>query len=279
VRGLALLALAACGPRAAPPGLVPSDLPLDGVAYLNAWLLGRTSANQALGTFVPEDAKAVDGSSGQRTSCSSWFEVVDADVPSRPPKLLGGTPDAAKSAGIPEGGEATVWPDFAPTGRQVAAIKDPHGLAACCQGDPAACTGRYIGEVLVGTGKLYRVDRSAGAPQWYPAAKVGGPYAVRLSGNPYVGEECGAWREGVPRAAHGTFVLGVSTATRSEENARADALRQARQAALAWLKANNLGDSHLNDLSEERWCVESFPGETGEMEHLAHLLAYQPEKK
>ncbi len=273
---LLVLALAACGPRAAPAGFVPSDLPVDGVKYLNAWLLGDASPTDALGTFVPDGAGAVDGTSGARTACSEWFEVIDADLPSRAPKLYGATPAAGERVRVPVGGEGTVWPAFEPSERQIAAIRDPRGLAACCEGRPDQCTSRYVGEVLSGNGKLYRLDRSSGAPRWFETGHASGPYALRLAGNPYVGDACGAWREGVPRAATGTFVLGVSTATRSADNARADALRQARQAANTWLRAEGLGDSKLDELTEERWCVESFPGESGAIEHLAHVLAYLP---
>jgi len=276
VRVPVLLALAGCGPRAAPAGFVPSDLPLDGVAYLNAWVLGATAPKDALGRFVSDFATAVDGASGERTACSEWFEIVDAEVPSRPPQLLGATPAAAAAVKVPAGGEPTLWPGFAPTSRQVAAIRDPHGLAKCCAGRPDACTARYVGEVLSGNGKMYRLDRSSGAAEWYPAASASGPYALRLAGNPYVGEDCGAWRDGVPLAVNGTFVVGVSTATRFEDNARADALRQARQTANSWLREHGLGDSKLAELSEERWCVESFSGESGATEHLAHVLAYLP---
>lgn len=267
--------LAGCGPKALAPGDAPTGLPLDGVAYLNAWALGSASPKDALGRFV-EDGDPLDGESGRRTACSEWFEVREIDLPSRPPVLMGATPAAADWLGGPEGGEATFWLDFAPRERLAAVVKDPRGLAECCAADPGACGSGYVSEVLAGSGRAYRLDRTDGAPAWYKARAIDGPYLLRVTGNPYTGPDCGSWRDNPPRAATGSYLLGVSTATRSEENARADAARKAKDAARGWLKQERKSDTLLARLTEERWCVESFQGEGGNTEWIAQVLAYLP---
>ncbi len=272
---LMLLALAACAGKPLPPGKAPTSQPIDGVEYLNAWALGTTSPKDALGRFV-EEGQALDGESGRRTACSEWFDVQELDLPSRPPVLMGATPATADWLGGPDDGDATFWLDFAPRSRTGAVVRDPHGLAECCSANPDSCGPSYVSEILSGAGKAYRLDRTDGAPAWYKAKALDGPYLLRVTGNPYAGPECGSWRDNPPRAATGTFLLGVSTATRSEENARADATRKAKDAARGWLKQAALGDSLLARMTEERWCVESFQGQGGSTEWIAQVLAYLP---
>ena len=156
-----LLALAACAGKALPPGKAPTDQPVDGVPYLNAWALGSTNPKDALGRFV-EDGQALDGESGRRTACSEWFDVQELDLPSRPPVLMGATPATAEWLGGPDDGDATFWLDFAPRSRMGAVVRDPRGLAECCAANADACGPSYVSEILSGSGKAYRLDRTDG---------------------------------------------------------------------------------------------------------------------
>jgi hypothetical protein len=241
-------------------------------------MLGRASPSDALGRFVPDGQVPIDGSSGEKTRCSEWFETIDLDLPSRPPALWGASPEAAAPFGAKGPRMTTLYLDFAPTKRVGSAIRDPHGLAQCCERSPDQCTSSYIAEVLEGSGRAYRLDQAAEGTDWYAAGRLAGAYGIRLSGNPYSGPDCGSWRDDPPRASHGTFLLGVSTTTHSEENARTDALRQARSGAITWLRAHKKGDALLDEMTEERWCLQAFPGENGDAEHLAQVLAYLPEE-
>lgn len=271
MRWAPLLLLLACAAR--PAAHVPGNVPIAGVRYQNAHLIGA-EGRSLLGGFVTPGAWPIGPHDVQRTACSEHFEVVDAEARPLGQAVFGAAPEIARKLHLNDGDAPGVaWADVQPGTRQIAAIRDPTALARCCTADPGACTDRYVAEILTGSGRLYRPE---GEPaQWFPASKVRGAFGFRLGGNPYVGPDCGTWQHGAPAAVKGRFFLGVSTTTFNEETARRDALSKARREARDWLRAEGRGDSELGQLREERWCVERF-GEGGERRHLAHVLLYLP---
>lgn len=274
VRALLLaLIVGGCGPKRAPAGLVPDDLPLAGLRYHNAHLLppGRT---QALGGFVDPDLWPVDPDAARQTACSAHFERVD--LPARPMRqpVFAAHPAVAAKRGYPESAEPGVaWGQVELGRRRVAAIADPDALAACCAEQPDACGERYVAEVLTGHGSLWRPD---GDGAWRKVTDVSGPFAFRLGGNPYAGAQCGPWTEAVPVAARGAYFVAASNLTFSEEAARTDAQGKGRQQARVWLREHGHGDGALTTLREERWCVDTVP-DSGGTRYLAQVLLYLPE--
>jgi hypothetical protein len=261
-RVLLLLSLVACA-RPAPPGVVPADAAVAGARYQNAHLGGPGRA--ALGRFVDPEAWPLDASMAEETACSRHFTVRrQDDAPSGGAGVFSGPG--------PEQPEVR-YVVYEPEPALVAAIKAPDALRACCEEQPQACTAAFVGELVEGGGRSYRPE---GDPvRWVAAGRVSGSFGFRLVGNPYVGEDCGLWRQHPPVAASGRYVLGVSNATFTEDNARADARSRVELDARAWLREQGRGEAAVQRLREERWCIESFPG-AGGTQYLATVLAWLP---
>jgi hypothetical protein len=156
-------------------------------------------------------------------------------------------------------------------------IGDPGALAACCETEPDSCTGWFVSEVWVGTGRLHHAAADDdGALTWAPGATLHeSAWAFALGSNPYATGDCGSWQIALPTAAHGLYALGVSNATFSERTARADAEARLREDMLGRVRGRGLTDSLVDQMREERWCVDAFPGAGGE-QWIAQVLGYVP---
>jgi hypothetical protein len=264
--------LVACA-RSAPLDVVPQDAAVSGARYQNAHLL-RGAGRAALGRFIDPDAWPIDETMALQTACSQHFEVVRQDEAAGAASgVFSGPPELGPRFGLPADAPAVVFVDHRPDANLMAAIKAPDALRACCEAQPDACTAAFVGELVEGSGRSYRPQ---GDPvQWFAAGRVSGAFGFRLVGNPYVGDDCGLWRQHPPTATAGRYVLGVSNATFTEDNARADARSRVDRDARAWLREQGQGEAAVQRLREERWCVESFPG-AGGTQYVATVLTWLP---
>jgi len=254
---LAVLLVSGCAGRTSPAPAVPEGTPTEGSAHLNQHLLGGGAARAALGRMVDPERWPLDGTMGEAHPCSRHLGVDAAEA-------------APPATGLWTAPDQTLYIEVEPKPGLVARIEDVRGLQQCCAEN--ACPGAWFGEAASGVGKSWRPE----ADGWAKAGSVNGPFGLRLHGNPFVGEDCGLWRQFPPVTSDGRFFLGVSNTTWSPDNARLDARKKAEGAAKAWLRQESLGDRPMSDLVELRWCVESFPGVSGGDDHLATLLAWLP---
>lgn len=275
MRVAAAVLVVGCGPKAVPIAY-PTDLQPVAMAQSDAFLLYQPGADP-VGAFASGDpAPGVDERGPGRTSCSAFLSLADS-APTLPPHgLVHAGADAAVRAGRPSPkGTSVVWAELSALPGRRASIGDPNGLATCCLTTPEACTGWYVSETWVGTGRLHHPEQGEdGAIAWTAGATIHqSPWAFRLSSNPYATPDCGSWQLELPVAQRGVFALGVSNATFSERTARADAVARLREGMLLQLRQRGLSDGLVDQMREERWCVEAFPGAGGE-QWIAQVLAY-----
>ena len=275
MRSLLALLLTCCGPKPVPVAY-PLAVP-DTLANENVHLLYQPGA-ESIGSFsASEPGPAADERGLGRTACSEFLAVTPSE-PSVPPRgLVNAGPEAAVRAGRASAdGAVTVWGDVVPQAGRKAAIADPNGLSACCQAHPDGCSGWYVSETWSGTGQMHHPTVAEGGMAWATGATLHeSPWAFALSSNPYVSPGCGPWQLELPVASGGVYALGVSNATFSERTATTDAVARMRESMIVQLRQRGLSDGLVEQLREERWCVETFPGAGGD-QFIAQVLAYVP---
>ncbi len=228
-----------------------------------------------LGAFGEEVGRGGDERMAPgRTVCSEHLLV--RPTPATAPKggWVYASPEAnARRGGGGGEGDHLAWVDVVPAAGLEAVIGDPSALAACCATQADACTGWFVDRVFVGSGTFHH---PTGGANWAAGTSFTGvPYAFSMGSNPYATPDCGAWQLELPRAADGIYALGVSNATFAERTATADATARLRESAIAGLRAAGASDALVEQMREERWCIDAFPGAGGE-QFIAQVLAYIP---
>lgn len=170
---LALVPLAAAaGGRKAPPPVTPSGptlVPQSGLFLRNAF---DTDPTEYIGAFVTTSDGVPDETAAAKLSCSnfvSWKEVDAGGV--KTTDLFTASAGTAFKLGVPplvgvEGGadrSATLLVQYTATRKWQAVVDDPGGFATCCATYPDQCRGRYVGEFLGGTGRIYAEVQSGAA--------------------------------------------------------------------------------------------------------------------
>ena len=255
---------------------VPTDLPLDASGVARRHLL--VSAESApLGRFAGSETAPLDETKTRKTACTSYFSEFDESLDNDVLRgLYSATPDAASRWDIHAPGSeiVTVWRAPAASKLRRAGISDPSALEACCSANPEACDPWFVSAIHIGAGTL-AWQTSAEGWLFGRTTEAPGQFAFELAANPYATDGCGTWQRSVPAATSGSYFLGVSNATFTEDNARRDAVLRATEQASTHLREQGHSDVALEALREERWCIDTFPG-AGGTQHLAHVLLYLP---
>ena len=262
---------------------VPAGLPLDSARFLNSHFYGGTqdTAEDLLGRFVTGRAFPIDETDAVKSACSSHFTIEHQAEASAKLGVFSTTSASALRAGantaLVVNDTQPIWVDYRPTGRKLAIIEDAHVMQACCKNNPDACTASYVAELIMGEGEAYfRAVDEDGKEAWQRGSELSGVLGFRLGANPFVGEGCGPWQDSLPIAHRGIFFLGVSNTLSSDERAREDAMYNARSQARKWLRDQGRGDGLLELLGDFRWCIETAPNESGDVDHVAQVLTYIP---
>jgi hypothetical protein len=276
---LAILATACGGAPVDTDGRgVPSDTPVRLTpprqsVYLRASFDADPSA--AIGRFLPDDlaADAVDENQAATTRCSrfvkykvvpasgSYDETLNSSVgvsgslgfqPVAGP--AGGSVDASYSRG------SALRVRYQVTAKMEAEIADADAFDQCCRAAPDQCSGRFVGEMLRGTGEVFQfagndagvkaggtdrahgvsadVDYKQGAA-WKRLTTFEDVYFAFRTQAASLGKAadtggCG-WALKVPTSLDGQYFVGVSTPAASEAQARDFAARDAQVQAVRYL--------------------------------------------
>ena len=119
-----------------------------------------------VGRFVPDNLKPeeVDENSAAQTRCSQFFSTKVVNSSQDMDEVIYSSTKAAASVGIPKLGgvnasnntEGRVRVKYTLVKRIQTVVSDPAGLDRCCKAQPDQCTGKIIGEFLMGSGEVYQ---------------------------------------------------------------------------------------------------------------------------
>lgn len=270
---LALL-VAACGPAPLPagsPGLATSiSLPSPSrsiqlrVAFdKDPWVY--------VGRFIPDAARPeeIDENSAVVTRCTKFIKPRAVDAEQQMDETMYVSRSASASLGLPMVGAV----DAALASKSRVRVKyslvrkiqsdiDADGLARCCKADPSQCTGRVIGEFLMGTGEVllstkesdragvdvtavrpvtasadYRSDdgwkkKTSFKDVYFAFLTQATPTAVTTAAS--APGDC-SWCDTLPGSLDGKYFCGVSPDGPDEAASRALAMRAAREQVVQYL--------------------------------------------
>lgn len=216
--------------------------------------------------------------------------------------------------------DSVVRVNYTLTGKMIANIDDPDAFTECCRAEPDQCARRYIGEFIQGTGSVYHeaargvgaegegMDPTSGVSggvefshgtNWQRAVEFDNPvyFAFKVTETPFAQQaiqgaqdtvdaapvaQCDGWMDAVPVKSGGTYYLGISKESRSEQGARNRALNNAEsqadssgQITLPPGVDEYTASGMLPGIAAEDWCVETIPTDKGDR-FVARVLAYQP---
>ena len=254
----AALLLSACS-KHGPVGGGNTVMPT-GQVYLRSSF--DADASSYMGRFVPLGASAPDETTAMPLACSQYVtqrfvdgggvKYTELFEMSQSVAARVGVPLAQAKASAQRSQVARV--EYQLTGKLVTTIADPAAFAQCCADQPGQCTNQYVGEMLQGTGKIYRqaaasagADASAVTPEgagaivmshgqtWEQAIEFPNPvyFGFKLTENPYkrVSSQCGDWVDRPPTAPGGRYYVARGNDAKTEEQARTRAMRAAWQQA------------------------------------------------
>lgn len=225
-----------------------------------------------LGRFLPDGIapEAVDENAAIATSCSKYIRprVVEAAqdmdesmyLSKQSNASLGFAPIASISGGQESLRAARVRYRVI---RKMQGDIDADGLVACCRTDPRQCTGRIIGEFIMGSGSILQVDEtrdhigaSGIVPQganlaaahdsqdgWRKVNEFENVYFAFLTtatptpliaDTPTTAADC-SWCDTLPQRLDGSYFCGISTEAASEAGARDMAMLHARIQAVKFV--------------------------------------------
>ncbi|MFH1466037.1 MAG: hypothetical protein ABIO70_16755 [Pseudomonadota bacterium] len=227
-----------------------------------------------VGRFLPAGAETVSEADALEMPCSPYIteKVVDASgmsfdeyfAASSSAKANLGIPDVL-GAGTDGAATSVVRVRYETAQKMQYEIADPAGFEACCQRAPGQCSERFVGEFLSGTGEVFysvgteaelkakalSTDYLAGLEvkdgrYWRSSLTFTKPlyFAFSVTSCPNCGGgdlpsgHCAdpgvTWDDTLPRSSQGQYFVGTSQVLDSESSARDDALRSAKQQALAF---------------------------------------------
>jgi hypothetical protein len=229
-----------------------------------------TDPSVYVGRFVPDGASPseIDENAGMVTRCSKFVHPKVVDSHQEMEETMYVSHKVAVSLGIPVAGVSasrdngdTVRVRYTIT-RKVQSDIDADGLVACCRAEPSQCTGKIIGEFLMGSGDILQTrddSESLGGHATTPQQiQAGGTFASssgakKLSSfkdvyfaflttaTPVAGgvqasdsADC-SWCDKVPGSLDGTYFCGLSGDASSEAEARDQAMRNAREQVVKFL--------------------------------------------
>lgn len=243
-----------------------------------------------LGRFVPRGAADLDESSAMPLGCSRFIthrfvegggvKMTETMQVSSELALRLGLPGVASIGGA-RTSNREVRVEYTLLGKVIAEPTDHDAFAQCCEERPDQCTDRYIGEFLQGTGVVYRGDArsrsanvegahggtglkgEAGASdghRWSQLIEFPNPVYFAFKVTPTTQRRstssCGRWVDSPPTEEGHVFFVGTSSASRTEEGAREEALRKAQERAYvsaADVRSNEYG--YEDDPNALRWAL------------------------
>jgi hypothetical protein len=274
-----------------------------------------------VGRFIPTGAGSVDETAAMPTVCSRFVTyqlvpgggVTYSELMEVSDKVAGRLGAVVGNLKLGQERRTVTRVDYELTAKLVATV-DAQGMQRCCQEQPGQCTDRYVGSVLQGKGSVFRektsttsgsasgVHPTAGVTagitashgtHWEQAVTFPEPvfFAFELTENPYrrvsSAGSCGDWVDRVPQADGGRYLVGTSKASKTEEQAKTRALRDAwKQAAMAGggavfdpddpssvQAAQMQGMAAASQVQAREWCVER----TSSQRYVARVLAWWPQ--
>jgi hypothetical protein len=246
------------GKKVPPPAFVPPTTNMQLRAAFD------TDPSSYLGRFIPDDAVVPDEAAAIKTACSAYIrprrvggggveydEVFEASAAT----ALGlGVPNTDLQLGGRGGKSASLRAQYVLTNKVIADITDPVAFASCCRQSPTACTGRFVGEFIEGTGSIWVAQSSSSDASVLKALQAGGLdveaargstwsrsrkfpnpvyFAFRVTEVPKV--DCASLVNNPPTSDRGFYFGSVSEPLPSEKLAREAAMGGAREQAIKYL--------------------------------------------
>ena len=270
---LALLALA-CGAPGARPGAVPTPTgmnlppPTRGIQLRVSF---DKDPSVYVGRFIPDTIAPgdIDENVATTTRCSKFVKPKTVDTDQKMEETMFVSRNASAALGIPVVGKLEgsmvshnrVRVRYSIT-RKIQSDVDADGLAQCCKADPSQCSGKMIGEFLMGTGDVlqstsdteqvgaavttpHQIQASASAGSddgWKKTTSFKDVYfafltqatPIGLAGGSAAANDC-SWCDTLPGSLDGRYFCGVSGDAVDESSARTLAMRAAREQVVQYL--------------------------------------------
>ena len=262
--------LAGCGPRTHAPPPPESEMvvpPAKPGVYLRASC--DDDPSDLLGRFLPDGIAAdqLDEGDGMQTRCSRYitykevgtgggFTYVEYFKASRGLRASLGVSGVGTASGG-YGDDASMLVHYTLAKKMRAVVSDPDALDRCCAAAPGQCTELYLGEFLLGSGRIMRAvgteaDFQAGGSYsgvtaelefkdgvtWKQLTSFDGCYFAFKTARhvPAAGGPCGGeWWAEPPTSLDGQYFVGISPPAATQDLARSRAMRSARVQVVRYL--------------------------------------------
>lgn len=180
---------------------------------------------------------------------------VEAKLGVKPIAVKGVPVEVGADVGVGNERHASIMVKYKMSRKLMGEIKDPEAYEECCKNRPGNCSGRYIGEFWGGSGEIYAlagratdVDVKASVPTkgdlgvavvdgwtWRKSTEFEDVYFAMRVYNADRGQDTCEWVDVLPTSDKGTYFVGMSQLSGTEDFARDNAMRHARQQVVKYL--------------------------------------------